>query len=117
MNTEEFAIITQKLKGGRNGWIERVSELTGIDKPTLSKYASGERDITKPHALFLRQTYFLHCGFSDLANDLNVMIRSDISARNDLPVYSNIKEKSALLAEIKTFASGMKKIRKISSAF
>ncbi len=37
MGTEEFAIIVQKLKGGRNGWIERVSELTGIDKPTLSK--------------------------------------------------------------------------------
>lgn len=115
MTQEEFIIIADKLKGGRGGWIDRVSDLTGIDKPTLSKYATGDRKITLAHGLFLRMFYFLQSGFPDLANDMNFMIRGHIDQVERYPTFNDVKDRAVLTAEIKKLEQSLNKIRDIAN--
>jgi len=50
MNKEEFLFVVKKIAGG-SAWLDRVAQLTAIDKPTLKKYETGERAIANTHAL------------------------------------------------------------------
>jgi len=115
MTPEEFLLIANSLKGPRTGWLERLHQLTLIDKSALHRYGTGERTITQSHALFIRNLYFLHHGFPDLAGDITVMTRKPVTAHETYPVYEDIKDRATLLNEIRDLKGKIAKIHQISS--
>lgn len=114
MTPAELKQIAERLNGQQAGSLERLSQLTAINKSILSRYASGERPITQSHALFIRALFYLHNGFPDLANDFTVMTRQPIMQRNRYPHYEDIKNKATLLDEIAQLKAKLAKIQKIS---
>lgn len=116
MVKEEFLLVVEDLKGGREGWLDRVNQLTEIDKPTLKKYATGERPISNAHALFIRQMYLLDKAFPDLSSDINVLMRQIINEKKSLSVYDDMKTKAKLMTEIKKLKAALAKIENMAKS-
>lgn len=101
MASEEFIHVTRQLAGRSESWLDRISQLTAIDKPTLLKYASGERAIANSHALFLRQMYLVQVAYPELSDDVNVLMRKPVGGAVDLPDYQAVQAASVLRQEVK----------------
>jgi len=114
MEKDEFLFLVKSIIGPHCHWLDRIAQLTAIDKATLQKYGTGERPIANTHALFLRQIYLLHVGFPDLASDINFLAHKPISRKNDAPEYNIIKEKAALMSDIANLKGALKKIGEIA---
>ncbi len=114
MNKDEFIFVVNDIANGSDSWLDRLHQLTEIDKPTLQKYGTGDRPISNAHALFIRQMYLLNCSFPDLANDINVLMRQPTNGKKSMPVYDSIKEKSELKAEINSLRTSLRKIERIA---
>lgn len=113
MNIEEFVFVVQKLAGG-SAWLDRVTQLTAIDKPTLKKYETGERKIANTHALFLRQMYLINKAYPALADDINVLMRKPVLDMKNLPAYQATQEKSELQSQVHILKGTLAKIEKLA---
>lgn len=114
MNADEFSYLAKAIAGNVDHWLDRVHDLTAIDKPTLTKYASGERAVPNTHALFIRQIYLLQKASPDLASDLMVLTRKPTHEGNSLPAYEGVVQKAILTAEVKRLRSVLKRINEMS---
>jgi hypothetical protein len=110
MNSQEFNFLAENIAGNADRWLDRLHEMTAIDKPTLTKYASGDRPISNTHALFIRQMFLLQKVYPDLASDINVLMRKSAHEEHSLPSYDAIAEKVNLAAEVKELKSRLAKI-------
>jgi len=114
MDSQEFNFLAENIAGSADRWLDRLHDLTAIDKPTLTKYASGDRPISNTHALFIRQMFLLQEVYSDLASDINVLMRKPAHEDNSLPSYDALAEKARLTAEVKRLKALLKRINDIS---
>lgn len=113
MNKHEFLFVVQKIAGG-SAWLDRVAQLSAIDKPTLKKYETGEREIANTHALFLRQTYLINKAYPALADDINVLMRKPVLDIEKLPIYQTTHEKSELQNQVHILKGTLAKIEKMA---
>lgn len=113
MKKEEYLFVVQKIAGG-SAWLDRVAQLTAIDKPTLKKYETGERAIANTHALFLRQMYLLNKAYPALADDINVLMRKPVFDIKKLPTYQATQEKSELQSQVQILKGTLTKIEKMA---
>lgn len=113
MKKEEFLFVVQKLAGG-SAWLDRVAQLTAIDKPTLKKYETGEREIANTHALFLRQIFLINKAYPALADDINVLMRKPVLGMEKLPAYQATQENSNLQSQVHTLKGTLAKIVKMA---
>ena len=113
MNKEEFLFVVKKIAGG-SAWLDRVAQLTAIDKPTLKKYETGERAIANSHALFLRQMYLINKAYPALADDINVLMRRPVLDLQKLPNYQTTQEKSELQSQVHILKGTLAKIDKMA---
>ncbi|NVK20533.1 MAG: hypothetical protein HWE30_17715 [Methylocystaceae bacterium] len=115
MDSQEFNFLAENIAGSADRWLDRLHDLTAIDKPTLTKYASGERPISNTHALFIRQMFLLQKVYPDLASDINVLMRKPVHEGNSLPSYDAMTEKVNLLAEVKSLEALLKRINRLTN--
>lgn len=114
MNEDEFFYLAKEIAGNVEHWLDRVHNLTAIDKPTLAKYASGERAISNTHALFIRQIYLLQKVYPDLASDITVLMRKPAHEEHSLPTYEELTEKASMAIELKKLKAALSKIKNVA---
>jgi hypothetical protein len=113
MKKEEFLFVVQKI-GGISMWLDRVSQLSAIDKPTLKKYETGEREIANTHALFLRQIYLMNKAYPAMADDINVLMRKPVLEIEKLPTYEATQKKSELQSQVHILKGTLAKIEQMA---
>lgn len=114
MEKDEFCFLVKSITGAHSHWLDRIAQLTAIDKATLQKYGTGERPIANTHALFLRQIYLLHVGFPNLASDINFLVHSPVTSKQSALEYDKIKEQAVLLSDVANLNSTLKKIEDLA---